>query len=160
MVTSPNWMAPFHIARATADPRAVVCTGSSVRRAWPGRTDRVRTIARTGNHSASRRAAGASPEDDERVQVDPARAVRTQLDRVRPEGREARRVHDDPLAVAARLEADRRLECAVDIDACRAAGRARLTGDRDRTAAERGLRTGAGLLRPHPRAVGRIRRGH
>src|SRR3954466_10114413 len=40
MVTSPNWMAPFHIARATAGPRAVVCAGSSVRRAWPGRTDR------------------------------------------------------------------------------------------------------------------------
>src|SRR3954468_17216857 len=116
MVTSPNWMAPFHIARATAGPRAFVCAGSSVRRAWPGRTDRVRTIARTRNHPASRRAVAPSPEDDERVQVDPAGAARAELDRMGRERAERRRVEDDPAMVHARAEADRRAVDAVDPD--------------------------------------------
>src|SRR5512147_795493 len=112
MVTSPNWMAPFHIARATAGPRAGSCrAGGQAVSLGPGR---VRTIARTGNHAASRQRARASPEDDERVQVDPAGSGRAELDRVRAERRERGREEEDALVVDRRAEADRGPVDAVD----------------------------------------------
>src|SRR4029453_11627441 len=52
IVTSPNWMAPFHIERATACPRAY---GRTVTIAWPG------------NAAAGRGHAAASTGDGERA---------------------------------------------------------------------------------------------
>src|SRR2546423_13465490 len=65
MVTSPNWMAPFHIARATAGPHAEL-----VRARHQAGRDRVRMISRAGNPTASRDRAPGSTENDERVEGD------------------------------------------------------------------------------------------
>src|SRR3954454_8642845 len=111
MVTSPNWMAPFHIARATAGPRAVVgrvATGGPSR---PGPHD-----TRLCNRSASRRPAAASTEDDERIEVDAAGAGEAELDGVCREGRERRRIQDDPAVAPDAAEADRGPVPPVDVD--------------------------------------------
>src|SRR6185436_19057734 len=89
MVTSPNWMAPFHIARATAGPRSVLRPG---RRA-SGR-DRLRMISRACNPTASRGRARMSTQDDESVQVHAARRSDPKLDRVRSACGPGRREHD------------------------------------------------------------------
>src|SRR6266705_2650821 len=57
MVTSPNWMAPFHIARATAGPRAVV-DGPPARAERPGPHDSATlqwVLAAPDRRSAGRR---------------------------------------------------------------------------------------------------------
>src|SRR5436190_6555125 len=97
MVTSPNWMAPFHIARATAAPRA----GPPVEDGQP-----ARMIAPSGKPSVSQDRPPPSTKDDEGVQVDAAVAGRAELDRVGPEGGERHGVHHDPARAGARPEAD------------------------------------------------------
>src|SRR6476469_4356680 len=88
MVTSPNWMAPFHIARATAGPRSVL------RADWraSGR-DRLRMISRARNPTASHDLARRSTKDDEAVEVDAAACSDPKLDRVRAGRRPGRREH-------------------------------------------------------------------
>src|SRR5215210_1779947 len=103
MVTSPNWMAPFHIARATAGPQYDQRAGRSEIAEGPAPHH-----TRAGNRSASRALVRPSTEDDERVDVDPAVAAQPDVDRVRAEGRECPGVHHHAALAGARLEADRR----------------------------------------------------
>src|SRR4029079_18563253 len=119
MVTSPNWMAPFHSARATAGPRT-----SPSNLAVPARGhDRLRMISRGRNPPASRERAPMSTQDDERVHVDPSVPGRTNLDRVRADGREELREADDPAHSRGGAEGDRPVVGAVDVDRRAATGR-------------------------------------
>src|SRR6185436_7909958 len=133
MVTSPNWMAPFHIARATAGPRSVLRPG---RRA-SGR-DRLRMISRACNPTALCDRARMSTKDDESVQVDAAGRSDPKLDRVcagrSPGGGE----HDAPARAGRSPEVDGPAVDAVDIDGGTAARRADRRDDRDASAGERG----------------------
>src|SRR4051794_470678 len=110
MVTSPNWMTPFHIARATADPRSVLRPG---RRA-SGR-DRLRMISRACKRTALRRRARMSTKDDEGVHVDAAGRSDAQLDRMRAERGPRGREHDAPALAGGGPEIDDPAIDAVDV---------------------------------------------
>src|SRR5256885_7709144 len=127
MVTSPNWMAPFHIARATAGPRAVA------ERSWRAfRHGRVRMITRARNVPASQVRVGPSTEDDERVDVDPPVPAEADLDRVRGDLRECGRPGDDTTPVHGSAQADRGPVDAVDVDPRGSAARAAPPDERHR----------------------------
>ena len=83
--------------------------------------DRLRLV------TASRGAADASPEDDERVEIDPARPRGPELDRVGAESGERRRVHHDPALAVRGPEAQGRLQGPVDVP---------VSADRDGRAAD------------------------
>src|SRR4051794_41957315 len=125
MVTSPNWMAPFHIARATADPRAgLVQVG-------PRTGDRFRMISRGGKPTASRGRAVASTTDDEGVDVEPAATVaHSDLDPVRADRAPRRDVQHPAVHRPGRLLAHRGPVDTVQVDRCGPAGRARRTEER------------------------------
>src|SRR4029079_8250506 len=131
MVTSPNWMAPFHIARAMT-----TSVRSDRPRVHPARVLRTVTIA----HSRNRGPCGASARDHERIDEDVAvgpGAVHLDRDRVRPGGRElvAER-HDLPVPRPG-FEAHGADRLAVDEDLRGATTRVLRRDQRDRAAAER-----------------------
>src|SRR3954454_18033315 len=112
MVTSPNWMAPFHIARATAGPRARLSSGPA-----HGWADRLRMISRPCKPTASRDQPEPSTQDDESVQVAPARPRHAELDPMGADGREGRDVDDRAAEAGRPTEADEPLVDPVHVDA-------------------------------------------
>src|SRR5688572_7960199 len=122
MVTNPNWMAPFHIARATAQPRQYAGSPGGMTRAAASGTV---TIAHSGKVARERERPGCRGclafavlgpvgpgdcllDDDERVQAcQLARAARDdpQLDRVRPAREPAAREDDATAADTGRVQA-------------------------------------------------------
>src|SRR3954463_15951006 len=123
MVTSPNWMAPFHIARATVIPRerpsfpgepAVTIAPKRKGSCRAGAWGRCRGVAvRLG-------AAGRGlPADEDPVDVDPrpgARADHPELERPHGGGREGLRPDDSAARGDLRVEGHRPLVDAVDVD--------------------------------------------
>src|SRR4030095_16284396 len=122
MVTSPNWMAPFHIARAMT-----TSVRSDRPRVHPARVLRTVTIA----HSRNRGPCSASARDHERINEDVAvgpGAIHLDGDRVRPGGRELVVERDDLPVPPPGRQAHRADGPAVDEDLRRAAARV-LRGD-------------------------------
>src|SRR3954470_14325508 len=163
MVTRPNWMAPFHIERATGVLQ-VGWSGCRQDRGPPGRTGtRLYHRPQPPRRSPGRRKRLHLRHDDERVDLDPrmrqGRPQHADRDPVVPARGPGTRQRDVPGPHGAGVRADGGDEGAVDVDLRLAAAGAAGDEQRERSPVERACQRRAfapGVQRAAAREVRRV----